>query len=196
MPLLHPCKRSSVNIFRQKQDMFDLTGTGEAVTGQADLGAGVLTISREIDNKAKKRSKKEQNDDRERTKSPEISNQSESSGKFKNRTIIIEPALGLMFSLVIASYQLRSQYIYWAIGEKYNLSSLLANSSTGGGQRSDCDSSNYTNSSIYLLEQNVQAETAEFNLILDLSADIPGILMVLFMGKNTFFRLQLTICQA
>ena len=105
-----------------------------------------------------------------------------------SRAVIIEPALTMAFMFQVCSYTLINQYTYYAIGERHNLSAVLEagaagrNNTTGGGGRGRCGAG-MMNSTAYDLQQQVQAETARFNLYMDLVTDIPGFVVILFFGE-------------
>lgn len=114
--------------------------------------------------------------------------------KLPTRTIIIEPVMMMLFMFHMSTIMLlNSQYIYYAIGEKYNLTALLEAEKANKGNISDtppgeggggvCGSSSETsNSTAYITQQEAQAEAAMFNFYLDLVSDVPGFFLLLFFG--------------
>lgn len=101
------------------------------------------------------------------------------------RKVIIEPAMALFFMFHAGSFSLYGQYVYYAIGEKYNLTSKLAESNSGNNTTLDqgpCGSAVDGNSDAYKLQQRVQAESATFTIILDISGAVPMLISTLFSG--------------
>ena len=162
--------------------------------GTADLGLGVVEFARESLNRS---FALDPNEDGPKEGQDDKGSQTQQPHKAKNwrldprRTVVIEPAFALMFTFALSSAPLTNQYIYWAIGEKYNLTELerAAEDRNGNGtsdrtSRTGCSDVGDRNDMLFLTQQKVQAESAQFNLMLHLISDVPGLLMLLFMGKS------------
>lgn len=100
----------------------------------------------------------------------------------RRRKIMIEPALAMAFMFQIASYSLTSQYTYYAIGERHNLSQLLRGNNDTEGSLCGVNPEDRINSSGYEAQQKAQAETARFNFYMDVVTDVPGFVILLFFG--------------
>ena len=106
-----------------------------------------------------------------------------------SRRMIIEPSLIVAFMMHMANYSLISQYLYYAIGEKYNLTAIMAGEAdkngTGGGEGDPgCGGIEQNkNSTAYVLQQKTQAEAARFSLYIDIVTDVPGFITMLFFGE-------------
>ena len=105
------------------------------------------------------------------------------------RRIIIEPSMIFGFMIHVSNYMLISQYVYYAIGEKYNLTAVMAaesNHGNGSGGKG-CGGMEMNKSSVaYILQQKAQAESARFNLYIDIVTDVPGFIVILFFGRYIF----------
>ena len=103
--------------------------------------------------------------------------------------IVIEPAMVLAFTFEISFIGLLSQYIYHAVGEKYNLTAVIEaekGNMTGGrgGESGSCgDDGQDKNSTVYDIQQRTQAESAIFILYLEVITGLPGFFFILFFGK-------------
>ena len=103
--------------------------------------------------------------------------------------IVIEPAMVLAFTFEISFIGLLSQYIYHAVGEKYNLTAVIEAekgnmTGGGGGESGSCgDDGQDKNSTVYDIQQRTQAESAIFILYLEVITGLPGFFFILFFGK-------------
>ena len=103
--------------------------------------------------------------------------------------IVIEPAMVLAFTFEISFIGLLSQYIYNAVGEKYNLTAVIEAekgnmTGGGGGEGGSCrDDGQDKNSTVYDIQQRTQAESAIFILYIEVITGLPGFFFILFFGK-------------
>ena len=103
--------------------------------------------------------------------------------------IVIEPAMILATTYEISFIGLMTQYVYHAIGEKYNLTAVIEAekgnmTGGGGGESGSCgDDEQDKNSTVYDIQQRTQAESAIFILYLEVITGLPGFFFILFFGK-------------
>ena len=111
-----------------------------------------------------------------------------------NRKIIIEPAFALFYAFHISSLSLTSQYTYYAIGERYNLSAYNMGQNSSSEEECKTGVGAQRNSTYYHLQQKAQAETARFNMYIDLMTEIPGLFVMMFMGKCIHNEFKIISC--
>ena len=103
--------------------------------------------------------------------------------------IIIEPSMILALTFEISFISLLGQYVYFAVGEKHNLTAVIEAekgnmTGGGGGESGSCgDDGQDKNSTVYDIQQRTQAESAIFILYLEVIIGLPGFFFVLFFGK-------------
>ena len=103
--------------------------------------------------------------------------------------VIIEPTMILGMICELSFTSLLSQYLYFAIGERSNLTAVIEaekGNMTGGwdGENEQCrEGEREPNSTAYHLQQQTQAESAIFLLYLELITGLPGFFVILFYGK-------------
>ena len=109
----------------------------------------------------------------------DIASQLEARKKNKPKRVLLEPVIALYFAAWVPSVALIQQYIYWRVARDKNLTQDASHTEV---VQHACRDQNLTSVQQKIL-LDVQDDVADWLVYLDLSGDIPGLFMVMFLGS-------------